>query len=781
MSLSASNGLEIPLNNPDIKRRSRRHTVSSPQPGGLEIQCLQDPAATFHGLLRNDTLATDKQTNCSGCTNDELKLLLGNINSKLKAKAKLAGPVVDGLPVSDALPLERTSGHPRVDLDLFLENDVSVQGGFLKGLVEIHVRKQNRQQYPILLSGGKLRVIGFESILDGKERATFYQCSALLSEVSSGTHRLYTSEIDAEGFARTAEGLYTLPFSLPLPLSSGFGTAKGKLYNLSGHSMRYIIMVSIRIKDSSSNRKSIAHFYRDCTIWPRLDPSVVLSPASIHIEARTPPEIGDYKPYVTLTLHRLYWVAGQRCFVQIQVINNSKKTLKSATLEVFQTTSIFKRGLHLESRQQDKVDLTSNACQTTTSSKKVSESILTACQSGTKGHASARGWWCGVPPGEMHTFTHSILIPADALSVPRTSLLAVSYALQVTIGAGSFLSSDTHVSVPLQIINFLSVDPPPVFSTATANDVSVLFQNQNGHQSDPRHTMDGGPLENDNPVLRDEHGDEHDAPSPEDCLIQDDDLLVQHVVSSARPGTQDAPKFANLYYQTLQDTLDRAEDNFYDGQMGSPLTESNLNEHDKSFNHQPRSHNFASRVEEKQNFKRNTLAHDRAQSVGAPKSSNLHTGSSIDRIIAELEGHRGLRIRADSHPNGGNHTSSSTLSNLGQQPCIGEKVPNKLETYKEANYATAGSMGRLSAHSGEHSSSPTYLHSRIKRQQQELNSSKNHEAQVDNSTDEYHPRNIHNASSTAFTARPSATRTQSVKDKIRELEERCSSSSSTDN
>lgn len=49
---------------------------------------------------------------------------------------------------------------------------------------------------------------------------------------------------------------------------------------------------------------------------------------------------------------------------------------------------------------------------------------------------------------------------SDALSFPRVRLLEVEYTIRVSLSAGS-LGSDIHVVLPVRIINFLSVDPPP--------------------------------------------------------------------------------------------------------------------------------------------------------------------------------------------------------------------------------------------------------------------------------------------------------------------------------
>jgi hypothetical protein len=58
-----------------------------------------------------------------------------------------------------------------------------------------------------------------------------------------------------------------------------------------------------------------------------------------------------------------------------------------------------------------------DACQTTTSSKQVMECTLEMGQRGAKGHASAKGWWTGVGPGERLDFSHFISLPVRFLPI----------------------------------------------------------------------------------------------------------------------------------------------------------------------------------------------------------------------------------------------------------------------------------------------------------------------------------------------------------------------------
>jgi hypothetical protein len=226
---------------------SRRTAAPYEQPHVQKSNPVGDPLVYLRRadqrltLSRHDTLMEQKPSaSRSDKSSADLKVLLGNTQSKLRSGAKLLRAASTNESPECVVPLERNSSRSRLELDLFLDNEICVQGGYLKGTVEIRVKKHKS---PILLSAGKLRVVGFESILDDGERATFYHCVRSLAALASGTHKLYTSEADDEGFARTSEGAHLLPFTFHVPLTSEFGIPKGPIPPRSGTSIRYVAMV----------------------------------------------------------------------------------------------------------------------------------------------------------------------------------------------------------------------------------------------------------------------------------------------------------------------------------------------------------------------------------------------------------------------------------------------------------------------------------------------------------------------------------------------------------
>lgn len=174
----------------------------------------------------------------------------------------------------------------------------------------------------------------------------------------------------------------------------------------------YLPASSFKIKDATTSKHSIAHFYRSCELYPCLNPSVVFAPASLPLLSTAARSLflgGTGKLKLTASLHRNIWIAGQKCRVGIAVHNESKKFVKGLTMSLIRTTTVFRPHPHLDVLSPSSAD--PDACQTTTTRKLVAETTLEAGQLGLRGHVTAKGWWTGVEPGMRSNFAHFILLP----------------------------------------------------------------------------------------------------------------------------------------------------------------------------------------------------------------------------------------------------------------------------------------------------------------------------------------------------------------------------------
>lgn len=132
---------------------------------------------------------------------------------------------------------------------------------------------------------------------------------------------------------------------------------------------------------------------------------------------------------LTASLYRLNWIAGQPCQVKITIINNSKKNVKSLVLGIYRSTIIFKPKVPLESLPENRFTSADiDAWQTSATKRQVAESTLVVGERGSRGHASAKGWWSGVGPGKSMTFSHFISIPVIQLYSDVIPTLTPNYS-----------------------------------------------------------------------------------------------------------------------------------------------------------------------------------------------------------------------------------------------------------------------------------------------------------------------------------------------------------------
>lgn len=145
--------------------------------------------------------------------------------------------------------------------------------------------------------------------------------------------------------------------------------------------------------------------------------------------------------------------------------------VKTLTLTLVRTTTIIRpRPYQSDSAE---VDHELDASQTQTTKKKMAEAALEMGKKGNSG-VTAKGSWMGVDKDEAAEFSHSLLIPvrpawvrgsltdrlqSEAMSIVRGRHLEVTYSIKVSV-AGS-LSADVTAEIPINVINFVSIDPPP--------------------------------------------------------------------------------------------------------------------------------------------------------------------------------------------------------------------------------------------------------------------------------------------------------------------------------
>ncbi|GAA6026974.1 hypothetical protein JCM8097_006008 [Rhodosporidiobolus ruineniae] len=363
--------------------------------------------------------------------------------SRTSAAPTTASPVI--------LEQAKGSSRARVELDLVLETPLVVEGGLLKGKLELKVRKPKDKEGELWIGKPKIRVIGFEELASSDARYVFFHHAESISTVQATNAPslvlpCFDTPPDEEGFCRAKLGQHAIPVRMSLPVGKG---AKGPWKGKQGV-VRYIAIASVKLKSKTGTNRSIAHFYRHVDVFPYLNPAVALAPASKPLQAEAAKSLflgGNGKVTLKASMHRETWVAGQRCYCDVSVINDSHKKIKTLTLALVRTTTIYRPSA-----------VEGGPSHTQSTRKKVAETTLEMGKKATKG-VTAKGSWMGVDAGESSDFSHSLLVPSDALSISRGRHIEVSYAVKVSVGGS--LSTDVAADIPVRIVDFLSLDPPP--------------------------------------------------------------------------------------------------------------------------------------------------------------------------------------------------------------------------------------------------------------------------------------------------------------------------------
>ncbi|KAJ7070875.1 hypothetical protein C8F01DRAFT_1226133 [Mycena amicta] len=420
----------------DARPPTRRAATSSNRPTHSPQRNPQGPPLSRHGsLLSPGTPSTLRRA-------AELRTLLGNSStSRLPPRA-----AVSHRQGQETTSLEQAKPRARVELDITLRNNICVEGGFISGLIKLRIRSSKSK---LAIGDAKLRLIGLETA-EG-DHHEFFQHSAALSEIGANVN-FKDSPLDSEGFFQAQEGVHRLNFCMRIPMNEVEGSRpRGVFRGQSGVAVRYIALV----------------------------PSIILTPAEQPLQAAASPNLGKGNITLKVGVHRKCFVAGTSVPVTLNVHNGSKRLIKSVTLTLYRTTTIFKRKL-----EGDTADM--HVCQAS-APKSIASSTLEIAQGYPRGHASASGWWSGIPAGEDVDFSHFcssrfVLVTfasctnplsfcqSDALTYPRGRLIEVGYTLKASLSCGP-LTPDVSVTLPIRILNFFSLDPPPSVAAPPLEDV----------------------------------------------------------------------------------------------------------------------------------------------------------------------------------------------------------------------------------------------------------------------------------------------------------------------
>lgn len=194
------------------------------------------------GLTRQGTLLSTQASPVRRAA--ELKVLLGDSSAKVKSGAIVSSQQAKSKKSPNAVAFEHGRSRVRVALDMDLENNTAVEGGFISGTLMFRVRPKKKGEL-LSLGGGKIRIAGFEVSPGNEDRYIFYQVATPLADVSNGCEGLYSAAVDDEGFGSVGDGEYDVRFSLKIPQVSTGGKPRGILNSRSGATIKYIIIAYV--------------------------------------------------------------------------------------------------------------------------------------------------------------------------------------------------------------------------------------------------------------------------------------------------------------------------------------------------------------------------------------------------------------------------------------------------------------------------------------------------------------------------------------------------------
>ncbi|WFD23669.1 hypothetical protein MEQU1_002363 [Malassezia equina] len=357
------------------------------------------------------------------------------------------------------LPPERDE---RVGIDVFMENDLCVEGSTLHGYIRLVLPNHTDPSTAMLLAQPRVRLIGFETLPDEDIRHIFYRHMSVIDgdrsndgpsepyvlhgspamSQADGTGQsllpCFASLPDNDGYYLGQAGEHVLPFSLQVPMDKG---AKGS-YQSSSAEVGYIIIASVRVKAFGEKQGGVAHCFQKLQLYPYLNPTAVLASASRPIVAHANSAEADARCIqLAASLHRETWVAGQRVYFDVSVLNNGENMLNMLRIALVRVENVYHTRSTIPASPPD----------LNSSSSIIVDETLTA--------GNSQHWWTGAPSGSPVYFSHSFQLPDNIISMERSRHVEVQYMLRIGVGADA--STLVEVDLPLHVINYVSLDPPP--------------------------------------------------------------------------------------------------------------------------------------------------------------------------------------------------------------------------------------------------------------------------------------------------------------------------------
>ncbi|KAI9721885.1 MAG: hypothetical protein M1828_004980 [Chrysothrix sp. TS-e1954] len=335
--------------------------------------------------------------------------------------------------------------HPRLKVNICVAAPLFVGGSSVEGTVRIVIDEAERSRHrkALTLERACVDLMGIEEV-SGAKRNIFL---ALANELIDTTNPQSTHAADT--WRGTPPGrswilvpsVSNLPFLITLPLEVGPPPFQSKHAKI-----RYTLSATLTIKDEG--RLLSVRSSQDVTILSVYDPEKALvslpSPLTASDEYVLQQGSGNENILVTAGLHRQVWVSGTDIFADVQIINNSRKTIKRIELQLERIILCYRHAA-------------ASTLEMSASGARLFDQLDRTIVRKATVKRGVQGW-TGVLPYSTDLRTCDLEIPRGHATIKCKKYFEVRYYLNVI--AGTSHMNVVTVQLPIILIHMNSLDVP---------------------------------------------------------------------------------------------------------------------------------------------------------------------------------------------------------------------------------------------------------------------------------------------------------------------------------
>ncbi|KAK7545334.1 hypothetical protein IWX49DRAFT_500182, partial [Phyllosticta citricarpa] len=340
-----------------------------------------------------------------------------------------------------------THRHPRVAVELQIGAPLFVGGGSLEGNVKVTVEdvERTRHKRALYISRISIDLLGAEEMCTGKRDIFLNLATELIDPDNPPPLNMVESQKQCsptDPFWLMKPSVTTMPFSLSMPLDVGPPPFQSKLAQI-----RYVLCATLLIRDKGT--QYLVRTSQDVSVLSVYDPEKALmslpSPLTASDEYTRPRGSALQVVRVTAGLHRQVWVSGTTIFVDVHIVNNTRKRIKKLELNLERDILCYNHtAASTREKSASQARIFDNNERTV-----LNKTII---KPGTHG-------WSGVAPHSTDMRTCGLELPRGHATVKCGKFFEVRYFLNIAVS--STHSKFVTVQLPIVLIHMNSLDVVP--------------------------------------------------------------------------------------------------------------------------------------------------------------------------------------------------------------------------------------------------------------------------------------------------------------------------------